>query len=124
MNRRSVLVVDDDARSLKLLRDILEHHAYEVRTATSGEEACSIVTQGFVPGLVLMDVHLPGMDGIETITVLRSMPEMAGVRYVAVTASVMPAQVAALDAAGIPLHPKPIDRERLVSEVEGLLGRR
>jgi CheY-like chemotaxis protein len=120
----SVLVVDDDARSLKLLRDILEHHAYEVRTATSGEEACAMVAKGFVPGLVLMDVHLPGMDGIEAITLLRSMPEMTGARYVAVTASVMPAQVAALDAAGIPLHPKPIDRERLVSEVERLLGAR
>jgi len=70
-----------------------------------------------------MDVHLPGMDGIETITVMRTMPEMAGVRYVAVTASVMPAQVGALAAAGIPLHPKPIDRERLMSEVESLLGR-
>jgi two-component system cell cycle response regulator DivK len=122
MAAESVLIVDDDARSLRLLRDLLTHHGYDVRAVGSGEQACAEVADGFVPALVMMDVHMPGMGGIAAIAALRAVPALAGARYIALTASVMPHQLAPLEAAGIAaFHTKPIDIDRLLLEVERLL---
>ena len=122
MAAEPVLIVDDDARSLRLLRDLLTHHGYEVRAVSSGEDACAEVAGGFVPALVMMDIHMQGMGGIAAIAALRAVPAMAGARYIALTASVMPHQLAPLEAAGIAaFHPKPIDIDGLVVEVERLL---
>ena len=120
MSGASILVVDDDPRSLKLLRDILGQHGYEVRVATSGEEACAEVRAGYAPAVVLMDYRLPGMDGIETIAEMRALPHLAATKYIAVTASVMAEQLAALRAAGIPHHAKPIRAVELLAEVQRL----
>ncbi|MDG9922912.1 MULTISPECIES: chemotaxis protein CheB [unclassified Pseudomonas] len=60
-----VLVVDDSPVSRMLLRAVLEGEGYEVREASTGDEALQVLT-GFTPDIVTMDVHMPGMDGYET----------------------------------------------------------
>ncbi len=84
-----VLIVEDNEKNLKLVRDILRYRGYrtlEARTAEDGIELAR--TQ--MPDLVLMDIRLPGMDGMAALQVLRADPQTSGIPIVAVTASVMP----------------------------------
>ena len=93
----TVLVVDDDDKTLRLIRDALELHDFTVRAAGSGGEALEEVAKGR-PDLVLLDVQLPDTNGVDMLTRLRD----AGVRapIVAVTARAMPGDEAGLLAAG------------------------
>ena len=62
-----VLVVDDDAAMLQYVRTLLELDSYRVRTANGGVEAVQLVSAGLIPDVVLLDVNMPGMDGLETL---------------------------------------------------------
>jgi two-component system, cell cycle response regulator DivK len=83
-----ILIVEDNPRNLKLVRDLLEHHGYLTLAAATGEEAIDLA-RAHRPHLVLMDVQLPGMDGVEALTRMRADPETASLRVVAVTAFAM-----------------------------------
>ncbi|HSB74911.1 MAG TPA: response regulator [Terriglobales bacterium] len=63
----SVLVVDDDPALRAYLRTLLEMDSYQVQTAASGLEAVEMVGAGLAPDLVLMDVNMPGIDGVEAL---------------------------------------------------------
>ena len=83
-----ILIVEDNERNLKLLRDVLEYAGYDVRVARTGEDGVTLaVTES--PDLVLMDLQLPGIDGMEALRRLRESPRTAGIPVVAVTAQVM-----------------------------------
>jgi len=83
-----ILVVEDNERNLKLLRDVLEYAGYDVRVARTAEDGItSAVSEP--PDLVLMDLQLPGIDGIEALRRLRESPRTAGIPVVAVTAQAM-----------------------------------
>ena len=85
---RAVLVVDDDPRSRKLARDTLASLGYVVIEATTAEQAVELA--GHVPpALILMDIRLPGMSGLEALVELRAKPALKGVPVVAVTASAL-----------------------------------
>ncbi len=83
-----ILIVEDNARNLKLVRDLLEHLGYRTLAAATGEEAIDLA-RAHRPHLVLMDVQLPGMDGVAALTCLRADAETASLRVVAVTAFAM-----------------------------------
>ena len=83
-----ILIVEDNPRNLKLVRDLLEHHGYLTLAAATGEEAIDLA-RAHRPHLVLMDVQLPGMDGVEALTRMRADPATASLRVVAVTAFAM-----------------------------------
>ena len=83
-----ILIVEDNARNLKLVRDLLEHLGYRTLAAETGEEAIDLA-RAHRPHLVLMDVQLPGMDGVAALTRLRADAETASLRVVAVTAFAM-----------------------------------
>ena len=83
-----ILVVEDNDRNLKLLRDVLEYAGYEVRTARTAEDGITLAV-GDPPDLVLMDLQLPGIDGIEALHRLRGSQRTAGIPVVAVTAQAM-----------------------------------
>lgn len=83
-----ILIVEDNARNLKLVRDLLVHHGYRTLAAATGEEAIDLA-RAHRPHLVLMDVQLPGMDGVAALTRLRADPATASLRVVAVTAFAM-----------------------------------
>jgi CheY-like chemotaxis protein len=83
-----VLVVEDNPLNLKLVRDVLQAAGYEVVEAGSGEEGLRAAHES-PPDIVLMDLQLPGIDGVETLRRLRLDPAVADVPVVAVTAFAM-----------------------------------
>jgi two-component system cell cycle response regulator DivK len=83
-----ILVVEDNERNLKLLRDVLEYSGYEVRGARTAEDGITLAVSE-PPDLVLMDLQLPGIDGIEALHRLRESPGTADIPVVAVTAQAM-----------------------------------
>jgi two-component system cell cycle response regulator DivK len=83
-----VLVVEDNERNLKLLRDVLEYAGYDVRTARTAEDGISLAVDE-PPDLVLMDLQLPGIDGIEALRRLRESARTADIPVIAVTAQAM-----------------------------------
>jgi DNA-binding response OmpR family regulator len=81
----SILVVDDDANSLDIVRTFLEARGYTVTTARSGKEALARVEEVH-PELVLLDVMMPGMDGWEVARIIKNHPAFDDVRVVMLTA--------------------------------------
>jgi two-component system, cell cycle response regulator DivK len=83
-----ILIVEDNERNLKLLRDLLEYAGYDVRAARTAEAAITLAVSE-PPDLVLMDLQLPGIDGMEALRRLRESPRTARIPVVAVTAQAM-----------------------------------
>src|SRR2546421_4210766 len=69
----NILLVDDEPGMLRYIRTLLEVDDYKVATATTGEEALQLVEKGLEPDLILLDVLMPGIDGLETLERLRQM---------------------------------------------------
>ena len=86
MSRGRILVVEDNPKNLKLVRDVLTYAGYEVVEATSGEEGVRRALET-VPDLILMDLQLPGIDGAEALRQIRMSEKQVPV--VAVTAFAM-----------------------------------
>jgi two-component system, cell cycle response regulator DivK len=86
-----ILVVEDNDKSRKLVRDVLTFKGYEVVEAETGEEGVRLA-QARPPSLVLMDIRLPGIDGIEALRRLRAELTTRGIPVMAMTASVMTAE--------------------------------
>jgi two-component system cell cycle response regulator DivK len=83
-----ILVVEDNERNLKLVRDVLEYVGYDVRVARTAEDGIALAVKE-PPDLVLMDLQLPGIDGTEALRRLRENPRTADIPVVAVTAQAM-----------------------------------
>ena len=83
-----ILVVEDNERNLKLLRDVLQYAGYGVRAARTAEDGIALAVSE-PPDLVLMDLQLPGIDGMEALRRLRESPRTANIPVVAVTAQAM-----------------------------------
>jgi two-component system, cell cycle response regulator DivK len=83
-----ILVVEDNDKNLKLVRDVLLFAGYEVVEARTGEQGVALAEET-LPDLVLMDLQLPGIDGTEALRLLRENPATSGVPVVAVTAFAM-----------------------------------
>jgi two-component system, cell cycle response regulator DivK len=83
-----ILVVEDNERNLKLVRDVLEYVGYDVRVARTAEDGIALAIKE-PPDLVLMDLQLPGIDGMEALRRLRENPRTADIPVVAVTAQAM-----------------------------------
>jgi two-component system cell cycle response regulator DivK len=112
-----VLVVEDNERSLKLACDVLQLRGYETLTARTGAEAV-VVAATQQPALVLLDVALPDMDGVETLNALRANPRTAAIPVVAVTAFAMKGDRERLLEAGFDGYvAKPIDVATFVDDV-------
>jgi len=88
MRTDSILIVDDTPVNLKLVRVLLSRQGFDVRTASTAEEALEMV-QTFRPSLVLADIQLPGMDGLEMTRRLKADPKTGGIVVLALTAFAM-----------------------------------
>ena len=88
MADRRVLVVEDNETNMKLVRDVLQATGYSTLEATTGEDAVELALSR-EPALVLMDVRLPGMDGMEALARLRRDERTASIPVLAVTAEAM-----------------------------------
>ena len=124
MSGAVILIVEDNERNLKLLRDVLGVRGYRTVEARSAEEALDRV-RAVRPDLVLMDIQLPGMDGVAALRELRALPDGAALPVVAVTAFAMKDDRDRLLGAGFDGYlEKPIDIRSLPSTVESLLAAR
>jgi two-component system cell cycle response regulator DivK len=88
MASEPVLIVDDNEQNLRLAVRVLASEGYDVRTAADAEEAFEVL-KGFTPKVILMDVQLPRMDGLELTRRLKADPAHRGVAIIAVTAYAM-----------------------------------
>jgi two-component system, cell cycle response regulator DivK len=117
MTSERVLIAEDDQKSMKLFRDVLQVNGYETLAATSGEQAVELATR-HGPGLVLMDVQLEGMDGLTALRQLRRDERTAAIPIVAVTAQAMVGdRERFLDAGFDDYLAKPVDVRELVATV-------
>ena len=123
MASEPILIVDDNPQNLKLAKVILCGEGYEVKTAIDAEDALSIL-KGFTPRLILMDVQLPGMDGLELTRQLKADPARRDIIIIAVTSYAMKGDDHKAFAAGCDGYmSKPIDIDDLPRVVAEHLGR-
>ena len=119
-----VLIVEDNDKNLELVRDILQAKGYGTLEAGTTEDSLRIA-RAQTPDLILMDIQLPGMNGIEGLTALRAEPVTAGIPVVAITASVMLADREQIMRAGFDgFIEKPITVRSLLDVVECALRAR
>jgi two-component system, OmpR family, alkaline phosphatase synthesis response regulator PhoP len=120
---QKVLVVDDEESILELLKYNLEKGGYEVKTASDGMRAVELAKR-FVPDLVLLDIMMPKMDGVETCRQIREIPEMHQAFIVFLTArSEEYSEVAAFDVGADDYITKPIKPRALMSRISALFRR-
>jgi two-component system, cell cycle response regulator DivK len=118
-----VLIVEDNPRNLKLVRDVLTFAGFTVLEAGDAEAGLELARDR-VPDLVLMDVHLPGIDGVEALARLRADAATAAIPVAALTAYAMKEDRARFEAAGFDGYlEKPISVRELPGQVEALLRR-
>ena len=116
-----ILVVDDDARNLRLAVTALEHAGHEVLSAEGGAEAIEAAL-AHAPDLVLMDVQMPGMDGVSALRRLRAETRTAALKVVALTALAMKGDAERLLAEGFDGYlEKPIRYKEFLASVAALL---
>ncbi len=119
---KRILVADDKATSRELVRTVLERCGYEVVEAADGAEAVELA-RATQPDLVLLDLHMPVLDGFAAMKQLRSEPSFQATPVVALTASAMGGDRDMAIAAGFTAYiTKPIRLEALRGEVERLIG--
>jgi two-component system response regulator AtoC len=125
--RREVLVVDDESEIRHALRFLLEHDGYSVHEAASGQQALNVLRTSPRRMVVLLDVRMPGMTGLEVLEQVAEQLVLARHAYILLTGQF--GQTMSLDAAelvaqlAIPVITKPFDLTRLLSAVEAAAAR-
>lgn len=118
-----ILIVEDNDKNMKLVRDLLRHAGHVTLEATTGEEGVRLAL-AHRPDLVLMDIQLPDIDGIEVLRRIRLDPALTAIPVLAVSASVMPEQLHQIEASGFDAHlTKPIAIRPFLAAVENALAR-
>ena len=119
-----ILIVEDNDKNLKLVRDVLQVKGYTTLEAGTAEDGIKLAGE-HKPDLILMDIHLPGMNGIEALGVLRADPATATIPVIAVTASVMQQDRKLITDAGFDGYVgKPINLKEFLDAVSGMLARK
>src|SRR5215469_6673933 len=123
MANELILIVEDNPKNLKLVRDTLQVKGYQTIEAETGEEGVQLARERR-PALILMDIQLPGMSGIEAFKELRADPTTRAIPVIAVTASVMAQDRQKIMAAGFDgFQGKPISVRELLATMRGILDR-
>ena len=118
-----ILIVEDNEKNMKLARDLLVYKGHTVFEAATGEAAVTTTTRE-LPDLVLMDIQLPGIDGIEALRQIRSGGKAARIPIVALTASVMVNDRERFDKAGFDgFIAKPIDVKSFANDVAAMIAK-
>lgn len=123
IGEESILIVDDNPVNLKLAQVLLEGEGYQVQTSEDAEEALKLL-ESFHPRLILMDIQLPGMDGLELTRRLKASADTQDIAILALTAYVMKGDEEKTFAAGCDGYiSKPINTRTFVQAVAGHLGK-
>jgi two-component system, cell cycle response regulator DivK len=122
MAGESVLVVEDNEKNMKLFRDVLRAKGFATIEAVTGEEGVQLARR-HAPALVLMDVHLPGVSGVEALARMRADERTASIPVVALTAQAMRGDRERFLEAGFDGYlAKPVDMFELIDAVRGFCG--
>lgn len=117
-----VLIVEDNARNMTLVRDVLGYAGYRTLEAGDGERGVALA-RSHQPDLILMDIQLPGMDGVEALALLREDASTAAIPVVALTAFAMEEDRERFLAAGFRGYlEKPLSVRELPGQVARLIG--
>ena len=125
MSERNILVVEDNDMNMQLVEFLLEEGGYRIVKATSGEEALAITRNGSgaAPDLILMDIHLPGMDGLSVVRAIKSDERTSRIPILALTAHAMRGDKDRFLEAGCDGYiSKPIDVKTFIASIERYLG--
>ena len=124
MKQRNVLIVDDNPMNMKLVRVLLTGEGYEVRTAADAQEALDVLKK-WRPLLILMDIQLPGMDGLELTRRLKADSATDQIIIIGLTAYAMKGDEERILAAGCDAYvAKPIDTRSLPDVIATLIEKR
>lgn len=114
-----ILVVDDDIPIQILMQSLLREFGFQPETAGSGDKALEVVRGGLRPDLVLLDMNMPGMSGVDALRALRA--ELDSVPIVILSGEpIAPSEITALGATGA--VQKPFDVPELVTQIRGYVG--
>lgn len=108
-----LLLVDDDADTLAVLRELLEAEGYSVETATNGSEALAVLQRKTGPCAILLDLMMPVMDGWQFLQIKNGDAHLASIPVIVISAHQQQMAVGGV----VDFLPKPIDFDRLVTEV-------
>ena len=123
MANELIVLIEDNEKNRKLARDVLTHQGYRVAEAESAEDGLALVARER-PALILMDIHLPGIDGIEALRRLRADAGTRDIPVLAVTASAMTHDRQKILAAGFDgYQSKPISVRPFLAAVRETLDR-
>jgi len=118
-----ILIVEDDPKTIKLFRDLLQVSRYETLEATDGKQAIDLAREK-MPDLILMDIQLPVMDGLEATKILKTDPATKSIPVIALTASAMPEDHNKfMKAGGDAFITKPVDTRAFLATVKEYLER-
>jgi two-component system cell cycle response regulator DivK len=116
-----VLIVEDNEKNMKLARDVLQAKGYQTVEAVTGEDGVKLAKERN-PNLILMDIQLPGISGIEAFKQIRGNASTKGIPVIALTASVTPTDRTAISAAGFDAFlGKPINLKEFIDTVKRLV---
>jgi two-component system, cell cycle response regulator DivK len=122
METKLILIVEDDEKSRRLMADVLCHQGYAVEQVSTAEAGLNVMRERH-PDLVLMDIQLPGMSGLEALRLLRDEQAIKSTKVLAVTASVMGNDRDKVRSAGFDgFEPKPIDLKAFLATIARLLA--
>jgi two-component system cell cycle response regulator DivK len=118
-----ILLVEDNDKNMKLARDLLQYHGFTIIEATNAEDGIALARER-KPKLVLMDIQLPGMDGVSALEHLRKDASTSTIPIVAMTASVMKEDRERFEQAGFDgFITKPIDVRAFPQQVRDAVAR-
>ncbi len=124
MANELILIVEDNEKNRKLLRDVLQFKGYKTVETETAEEGIKLAQENS-PALILMDIQLPGMDGITALKHLKADPKTKGIPVIAVTASAMTHKRETMLAEGFAgYQTKPIGIKDFLEEVRRVLDAR
>ena len=108
-----ILVVEDNEKNRTLIKDVLEYHGYEVRTAADGASGIAAAKE-FLPNVMLMDIQMPVMDGLTAARLIKGDPATKNIRLIALTSFAMRGDRERMLEAGFDDYiAKPIDTRKL-----------
>ena len=120
----TVLIVEDNDKNMKLARDVLQAKGYQTLEAITGEDGVKLARER-KPDLVLMDIQLPGINGIEAFRQIRADASTSRIPVVALTASVTPTDRSAIAAAGFDAFlSKPINLKEFLDTVKRMVEKK
>jgi two-component system cell cycle response regulator DivK len=120
----TVLIIEDNDKNMKLARDVLQAKGYQTLEAITGEDGVKLARER-KPDLVLMDIQLPGINGIEAFRQIRADANTSRIPVVALTASVTPTDRTAIAAAGFDAFlSKPINLKEFLDTVKRMVEKK